>query len=182
MDWAVDYDRQEPYLKHRFRVAWDGAYIRGISRVTPLARHFMVPTTGNPAVPPEAGSPGSSFGWTASGTASPAQTGTPAPYAPVQFERGRTHDDSFEKWAALAAAGPDPRVRAAKTVDLELLDEAGDIVLLFRLFACVPVHYVALGPLDANADGIALESLTITYERLERERPGTPPLVLDTVL
>jgi phage tail-like protein len=54
-----------------------------------------------------------------------------------------------------------------RDVILDLLNEAGQPVLVFRL-RCVPHEYEALGALDAADAGVATETLTLGYERFER--------------
>jgi phage tail-like protein len=94
-------------------------------------------------------------------------------YVPVQLERGRTHDDAFETWAALVSGGgtrrgaaPDP----AKDVEVQLLNEAGQLAMTFLLRGCLPVEYVALGAMDANTNGVAVETLTLAYRSLGRDK------------
>ncbi len=55
-----------------------------------------------------------------------------------------------------------------RDVILDLLNEAGQPVLVFRLRGCVPHEYEALGALDAADAGVATETLTLGYDRVER--------------
>lgn len=46
--------RYDPYRNHRFRVKWDGRYVAGISKVSPLTRTTEVVidrAAGDPTVP-----------------------------------------------------------------------------------------------------------------------------------
>jgi phage tail-like protein len=97
---------------------------------------------------------------------------------PVHLERGRTHDDAFESWAALVSDRRTRRSAASnpvKDIEVQLLNEAGQLAMTFLLQGCVPVEYVALGAMDANTNGIALETLTLAYRSLSRDKRVREP-------
>jgi phage tail-like protein len=56
-----------------------------------------------------------------------------------------------------------------KDIIIELYNEAGQIVMAFKVFRCWPSEYVALGKLDANNSCVALESITLENEGWERD-------------
>jgi phage tail-like protein len=69
----------------------------------------------------------------------------------------------FEWYDAVRGGSQDTR-----TVTITLLDEQRQAVLVWRLLRARPVGYAA-GPLDAKGGDVALEELTLAYERLEIE-------------
>ena len=81
-EFTVNPGRHDPYKNFKFRVKWDGAYIPGISRFSPLRRTTEV------VVHREGGDPSTE-------RKSPGRTN----YDPIVLERGRTHDTAFEEWA-----------------------------------------------------------------------------------
>ena len=72
---TVNPHRFDPYKNFKFRVKWDGRYVAGISRVSPLIRTTEV------IEHREGGDPSSS-------RKSPGRTR----YEPITLERGVTHD------------------------------------------------------------------------------------------
>jgi phage tail-like protein len=149
-EFSVNAARHDPYKRHAFRVRWDRTFVVGISRVGPLG-WLLTPADRDD----------SDFG-----------ANLPQPpavrYVPVQLERSRTHDTAFEKWAALVSEGR-AASRAVKDVEVQLLNEAGQLAMTFLLGGCTPIEYVALSAMDANADGIAVETLTLAYRSLGRD-------------
>lgn len=95
---AANAQRLDPYKNFKFRVAWDGKYVAGVSKVSPLKRTTEV-------VKHREG------GDASSSRKSPGRT----EYEAITLERGVTHDTEFEKWAnkvwdyANAQAAPDQR-------------------------------------------------------------------------
>ena len=103
-------------------------------------------------------------------------------FDPIVLTRGRTHDDEFEKWANQtwafgAAPGAEVSLKSfRKDIVIELLNEAGQLVMAFKVFRCWPSEYVALSPLDANTSSVALESLTLQNEGWERDKEIVEPV------
>ena len=56
-----------------------------------------------------------------------------------------------------------------KDIVLELLNEAGQVVLAYKIFRCWPSEYQALPELDANAAAIAIQMLKLESEGWERD-------------
>jgi len=108
---------------------------------------------------------------------SPGQTS----YEPVVLMRGRTHDTEFEKWAnkvwnygsGLGAEASLMDFR--KDIIIELYNEAGQLVMAFKVYRCWPSDYIALSDLDANDTSVAFESITIQHEGWERDYSVTEP-------
>lgn len=161
---AVNADRLDPYKNFKFRVKWDGRYVAGISRVSPLRRSTEV------IEHREGGDPSIS-------RKSPGRTRFDA----VILERGVTQDTAFEDWANKvwklgAAAGSEVALADfRKDVILELYNEAGQLVLAYRIYRCWVSDYIALPTLDSDADAVAIQSITLENEGWERDTSVVEP-------
>lgn len=163
-EFTVNPHRIDPYKNFKFRVKWDNRYVAGIDRVSSLRRSTEVieyRTGGGP-----------------SGVRKmPGVTR----YDPITLERGVTHDEEFERWANLvndlgAGQGAEMSLKNyRKDVAIELLNEAGQIVKAYRVYRCWVSEYQALPELDANANAVAIESITLQCEGWERDRDVTEP-------
>lgn len=162
---TVNPTRVDPYKKFKFRVKWDGKVIPGISRASSLRR------TTDVVEYREGGDPNTSH-------RSPGRSA----YAPIVLERGVTHDTAFEDWANQVwrlGAGDGQEVALAsfrKNVRLEILNEAGQLVLAFMVYRCWPSVYQPLPDLDAGASMTLLESLTLEHEGWERDLDVREPV------
>ena len=160
---SVNPTRSDPYKQFKFRIKWDGRYVAGVSKVSPLKKTTEVVSHR------EGGDPSTA-------RKSPGQTH----YEPIVLERGRTHDAEFERWANKVwhlGGGQGAEVSLAdfrKDIRVELQNEAGQLVMAFNVFRCWPSEYVAMGPLDADDDSsVAIESLTLQHEGWLRD-PDVP--------
>ena len=161
---VVNVHRFDPYKRHKFRVKWDGRYVAGVSRLGPLRRITEVVehrSGGDPNVTRK----------------SPGRTA----FAPVVLERGVTHDVEFEQWADKAwrlgaGLGAEASLRDfRKDIVVELLNEAGQVVLSYLVYRCWVSEYEALPVLDANTDGVAFERIVVQNEGWERDRAVPEP-------
>ncbi|MHB8347335.1 MAG: phage tail protein [Acidiferrobacterales bacterium] len=150
--------REDPYKNFKFRLKWDGRYVAGISRISALHRItevFEFREGGNPSLPHR--SPGTTR------------------YEPITLERGVTQDHEFEQWASkvwLLGAGVGGEVSLAdfrKDIILDLLNEAGQTVIAYKIYRCWVSEYQALPELDANGPRIALEKIVLQNEGWERD-------------
>jgi phage tail-like protein len=161
---TVNAQRVDPYKDFKFRVKWDGRYVAGISRVSPLKRTTEVIRHR------EGGDPSSSH-------KSPGRTEFDA----ITLERGVTHDLEFERWANQAwnlGAGPGAEVSLKnfrKNIVLELYNEAGQLVLAYKIYRCWVSEYQALPELDANASAVAIQHLVLENEGWERDPDVVEP-------
>ena len=163
-EFTVNPARHDPYKNFKFRIKWDGKYVAGISkcsglrRVTEVIRHR------------EGGDPSSS-------RKSPGRT----EYEPITLERGVTHDPEFEKWAGKvwqhgAGLGAEVSLKDfRKDLLLELYNEAGQLVLTWKIFRCWVSEYDVLPDLDANASAVAIERIKIENEGWERDPAVAEP-------
>jgi phage tail-like protein len=60
-------------------------------------------------------------------------------------------------------------------VTIELHNEAGQIVLAYRLYRCWPSEYHALPDLDATMSGVAVQVLVLETEGWERDTDVAEP-------
>ena len=161
---TVNAARLDPYKGFKFRVKWDNRYVAGVDSISPLRRRTDVVTH-------RAGGEPNTI------RSSPGLTA----FDPIVLSRGRTHDAEFEAWAnrvwsAGGAGGSEVSLADfRKDIVIELLNEAGQLVLAFNVFRCWPSEYVALDELDANASYVAIESLTLEHEGWERDTAVAEP-------
>ncbi|MGH9609149.1 MAG: phage tail protein, partial [Bryobacteraceae bacterium] len=62
-----------------------------------------------------------------------------------------------------------------KDVYLEFYNEAGQLVIAYKIYRCWVSEYQALPDLDANANAIAIEHLKLENEGFERDTSVTEP-------
>lgn len=161
---TVNPHRRDPYKQFKFRVVWDGRAVAGVSEVSPLVRTTEVVSyrDGN--------DPGSV-------RVSPGRTS----FEPIVLARGITHDTEFERWANKAfrlgaSAGAEVSLGDfRKDVVLQVLNEAGQVVLAYLVYRCWVSEYVAIAGLDADDGGLAFESITLQNEGWERDHAVTEP-------
>jgi phage tail-like protein len=163
-EFTVNPQRFDPYKNFKFRVKWDGKYVPGISKVSPLRR-----TTGV-LLYRDGGSQSLD-------RRSPGLTA----YEPITLERGRTHDTAFEDWADLvwslnALPGAEVALKTfRKDITIEFRNEAGQVAMAFKVYRCWPSHYSALSELDANAEAVARETIVLEHEGWERDTTVKEP-------
>ena len=161
---SVNTHRFDPYKNFKFRVKWDGRYVAAVSKVTALKR------TTETVEHREGGDPSSS-------RKSPGRT----KFEPITLERGVTHDLEFERWVNKVwalGAGPGSEVSLKdfrKDVILELYNEAGQKAVSYKIFRCWVSEYQSLPDLDANGNGIAIQSLKLENEGWERDTSVPEP-------
>jgi len=163
-EFPVNTTRFDPYKNYKFRVKWDGRYVAGISRVSGLIRTTEV------VEHREGGDPSTS-------RKSPGLT----QFAPILLERGVTQDTEFEAWANLvwklgAASGAESALKDfRKNIVIEFYNEAGQLVLAYRVYRCWISEYQALPDLDANANAVAIQYIKLENEGWERDTSVTEP-------
>jgi phage tail-like protein len=162
---TVNPQRLDPYKNFKFRIKWDGRYVAGISKISGLRRTTEVISHR------EGGDPGTSH-------KSPGLT----QYEAVTLERGITHDAEFENWANAVwnrngGAGAEVGLgNFRKDVILELYNEAGQLVLAYKVYRCWVSEYQVLPDLDANANAVAIEHLKLENEGWERDSSVSEPV------
>jgi phage tail-like protein len=150
-------------------VKWDGRYVAGISKVSALKRTTEV------VKHREGGDPSST-------RKSPGRT----EFEAITLERGVTHDAEFEKWANKvwnfgAGLGAETSLKDfRKDLIIELYNEAGQVVLAYRVFRAWVSDFQANADLDANANAVLIQSIKLENEGWERDpnvvEPSEPTL------
>jgi phage tail-like protein len=62
-----------------------------------------------------------------------------------------------------------------KNLYLEIYNEAGQLVIAYKIYRCWVSEYQALPDLDANANAIAIEHIKLENEGWERDTSVTEP-------
>ncbi len=161
---SVNTQRFDPYKNFKFRVKWDGRYVAGISKVGSLKRSTEL------VEHREGGDPSSS-------RKSPGRT----KYEAISLERGVTHDPEFERWANKvwnygSGLGSEVSLKDfRKDIIIELYNEAGQLVISYKVYRCWVSEFQALPDLDANANAVAIESIKLENEGWERDYAVTEP-------
>jgi phage tail-like protein len=97
------------------------------------------------------------------------------------LERGLTQDLAFHDWAGLvwnfgSALGSEVSLaNFRKDLYLEFYNEAGQLVIAYKIYRCWVSEYQALPDLDANANAIAIEHMKLENEGFERDTSVTEP-------
>ena len=150
--------RAEPYKNFKFRVVWDGRYVLGISKVSALKRTTEV------IEHREGGDQSTSH-----------KLPGRSKFDAITLERGVTHDKDFEQWAnkvwllGQTLGGEVSLKDFRKDVNLEVYDEAGQIVQRYSIYSCWVSEYQALPDLDANANAVAIQHIKLENEGWQRE-------------
>ena len=161
---TVNAQRFDPYKNFKFRVKWDGRYVAGISKVSGLKRTTEV------VEHREGGDPSTS-------RKSPGRV----KFEAITLERGVTHDQEFEQWANKvwnfgSGLGAEVSLKNfRRDLIVELYNEAGQVVIAYKVFRAWVSEYQALPDLDANANAIAIQHLKLENEGWERDYDVVEP-------
>ena len=162
---TVNPHRTDPYKNFKFRVKWNGTYVAGVSKVSGLKRTTEVityRTGGDPSSVRKA--PGRSH------------------YEAITLERGITHDTEFETWAnKVCTPGTAPGAETSlqdfrRDIRIELFNEADQLVVAYDVYRCWVSEYQALPELDANANAVAIQRITLENEGWERDVSVVEPV------
>lgn len=101
-------------------------------------------------------------------------------YEAITLERGVTHDADFEEWAnapqVLDKGAPTQSLaNLRKDIRIELLNEAGQPVHRYLVYACWVAEYQALPDLDAGGNAVALEHVKLEHQGWEHDLSLTEP-------
>ncbi len=161
---TVNTHRFDPYKNFKLRVKWDGRYVAGVSKVSGLKRTTEV------VEHREGGDPSTS-------RKSPGRV----KFEAITLERGVTHDQEFEQWANKvwnfgSGLGAEVSLKNfRKDLIVELYNEAGQVVLAYKVFRAWVSEYQALPDLDANANAVAIQHLKLENEGWERDYTVAEP-------
>jgi phage tail-like protein len=164
-EFPVNPSRLDPYKNFKFRVKWDGRYVAGVSRISPLLR------TSEVVEQRQGGDPSALH-------KSPGQT----KFEPITLERGVTQDTAFEDWANLvwrlgSGLGTEVGLKDfRKDIIIEFYNEAGQLVLAYKVYRCWVSEYQALPLLDSAANAIAIQHIKLENEGWERDTSVVEPV------
>ena len=104
-------------------------------------------------------------------------------YGPITLERGITTDVNFEEWANKVWYYPNTGKLGEevslkdfrKDITIELMNQAGQVVMSYDVFNCWPSKYTALPELDASSNAVAIETLELQNEGWARDDSITAP-------
>jgi phage tail-like protein len=160
----VNTTRLDPYKNFKFRVKWDGKYVAGVSKVSSLKRTTEV-------VEHRAGGDPST---------SHKSVGRNK-FDAITLERGLTQDLAFHDWAGLvwnfgSSLGSEVSLaNFRKNISLEVYNEAGQLVIAYKIYRCWVSEYQAMADLDANANAVLIEHIKLENEGWERDTSVTEP-------
>lgn len=165
VQFKVNPTRLDPYKNFKFLVKFEGQTnpVAGISKVGGLKRTTEV------VKHREGGDPSSS-------RKSPGRT----EYEALTLERGVTHDTDFENWAMKvwnfgSGLGSEVSLKDfRKNIIIELLNEAGQVAIRYKVYRCWVSEYHAMPDLDANANAVAIQSIKLENEGWERDEVEEP--------
>jgi phage tail-like protein len=156
--------RLDPYKNFKFRLKWDGQYVAAVSKMSSLKRSTEVVEHRSGGDPSTAHK-------------SPGRT----KYEAITLERGLTQDLAFHDWAGRvwnygSALGTEVSLaNFRKDIYLEFYNEAGQLVMAYKIYRCWVSEYQAMPDLDANANAIAIEHIKLETEGWERDTSVTEP-------
>jgi phage tail-like protein len=156
--------RFDPYKNFKFRVKWDNKTVAAVSKISALKRSTEV------VEHREGGDPSSA-------RKSPGRT----KFEAITLERGVTQDLEFERWASKVwNLGSQPGGEVSlkdfrKQITIEVLNEAGQVALAYRVLNCWVSEFTAQADLDANANATLIQSLKLENEGWERDFDVTEP-------
>jgi phage tail-like protein len=155
--------RFDPHKSFKFRVKWDGQYVAGISKVSPLSRNTEVVEHREE-------------GDLSTSRKRPGRT----EYDAITLERGLTQDPTFENWAnSVRNLGVDPGSEVPdefrKDVIIEVYSEDGQLVRAYKAYRCWPSFYQVLPVFDTDASAVTVEKLALANEGWERDTSVVEP-------
>lgn len=155
---SVNSHRFDPYKNFKFRIKWDGKFVAGVSKIGALKRTTEV------VKHREGGDPSSS-------RKSPGRT----EYEAITLERGVTHDKEFEQWANKvwnfgSGLGAEVSLKDfRKDVIVEVYNEAGQLVIAYKIYRCWVSEFQSQADLDANANAVLIQTIKLENEGWERD-------------
>ncbi|WP_340383576.1 phage tail protein [Streptomyces sp. SS7] len=163
-EFTVNAQRFDPYKNFKFLVLWDGKTVAGCSKISPLKRTTEVIKHRNGGDP-----------------SSPRKSAGRTEFEAITIERGVTHDPEFDRWANKVwmvgqGLGSESSLKDfRKDIVIQVLNEAGQVALAYKVYRAFPSEYQVLGELDANANAVAIQHLKLECEGWERDLEVTEP-------
>lgn len=163
-EFTVNPHRYDPYKNFKFLVVWDGRVVAGVSKISPLKRTTEVVKHRHGG---DVSSPRKSAGRTE--------------FEAITLERGLTMDLEFDRWANKVwlvgqGRGAESSLRDyRKDIVIQVLNEAGQVAVAFKVYRAWPSEYQIVGELDANANAVAIQTLKLENEGWERDYEVAEP-------
>jgi len=156
-EFTVNPHRFDPYKNFKFLVLWEGRVVAGIQKISALKRTTEVVKNRSGGDP-----------------STPRLSAGRTEYDAITLERGVTHDVEFDQWANKVLAvgqqlGSEQSRDFRKDIAIQLLNEAGQVALVYKVFRAWPSEYQIVSELDANANAIAIQSLKLENEGWQRD-------------
>jgi phage tail-like protein len=154
----------DPYRSFKFRVKWDGRCVAGVNKVsatertTEVVHHREGAGLGNRRKSP--GSP---------------------KHEAITLERGVTHDKDFVQWAGKvrnygSGVGAGVSLKELRRdVIIEAYNEVGHVAVAYKVHRCWVSEFKALPDLEASANCVAIEHITLENEGWERDEQVLEP-------
>jgi phage tail-like protein len=159
MNQVMEDDRAgRSYQVYAIRVRWDGRVVAGLSRMSALRQ-----TTGVTEYR-EGGGEGSIR-----------KLPGVIRYEPITLERGVTQDLEFDRWARASRSGL-PHTGFRRDVTIDLLNEAGEVEVTYRVYRCWVSEYQVAPQIDTDGSAVVVESITLVNEGWERMSDGLSEL------
>jgi phage tail-like protein len=152
-EFTVNARRYDPYKNFKFQVKFGTVTVAGVSKVSGLKRTTEVIKHRRGADP-------------SSSLKAPGRT----EYDPITIERGVTYDKAFEQWANKVwnfngGVGKEVSLKDfRKDITIEVMNEAGQVVVRYFVYRCWVSEFQAASDLDANANAVLIEHLKIENE------------------
>jgi len=162
-DFPSNLPLNEPCRNYLFRVKWDGRYIPAVSRVLGLTRTTEVVEN-----------------WGADAPGINRKSAGLTRFEAITLERSLTDDPSFEEWANIVwkssmDVGSEASLREfRKNVEIELYNEAGELVRAYIVRRAWPSEYQALSTLDVSENAVVIERMRLESEGWERDTAAAP--------
>jgi phage tail-like protein len=159
---AVNTYRSDPYRNFKFRIKWDNEYVAGCSKCGALKKSVEVVDWR------EGGDP-------SHGHKLPGMT----KYEPITLETGVTHDTTFEEWANKVNNFSGDAAMSLKEFRKDIVIDVFNLqdvkVLSYIVYRCWVSEFQSLPELDASANAVMIQSLTLQNEGWERDTAVTEP-------
>lgn len=162
VQFAVNTYRSDPYRNFKFRIKWDNEYVAGLSKCGALKKSVEVVDWR------EGGDP-------SHGHKIPGMT----KYEPITLEAGVTHDTTFEDWASKVNNFSGDAAMSLKEFRKDIVIDVFNLqdvkVLSYIVYRCWVSEFQSLPELDASANAIMIQTLTLQNEGWERDTSVTEP-------
>jgi phage tail-like protein len=163
-EFTVNPHRFDPYKNFKFLVVWEGRVVAGIQKISALKRTTEVVKNRSGGDP-----------------STPRLSAGRTEYDAITLERGVTHDVGFDQWANKVLAvgqqlGSEQSRDFRRDIAIQLLNEAGQVALVYKVFRAWPSEYQIVSELDANANAIAIQSLKLENEGWQRDYEVPEPV------